>query len=324
MRNKLSTFLTEPIKEGIKKNKILMFDAHNLVYRTLFVAANEFKKRKNDFLLGNENNQWLDKDFYAYWKHLVLSSLLYNISDRKPNKIIFAIEGMGNWRKEIYKDYKAKRKDARDKSIIDFDTFFPILEHFINNLGRMFSNIYVLRVDNSEADDVIAVLTELFVQNKNNEIELISTDRDFIQLQIYKNFRQFNPIKREYIKSINPKKDLEVKILTGDSSDNISGIQYGIGKKTAEKLLNGGVFKKKSLEQLLEDEEIKKAFIRNRMLIDFKYIPKEVKERIIKAYNDYEIKDIDGNEVWQWLLREKLNKLSDDWQQFLATIKQLG
>lgn len=321
-KEKLSTFYTEPIEEK-KKNIILLLDFHNLVYRTLYVSYNEFKNRRNSFLLGDIENEWSEKDMYSYWKHLVMSSFLYTIEQKKPNKIIIAMEGRGNWRKSIYPDYKGNRKKGRDESEINFEEFYEILDKFINDLKELFKNIYIMRINNCEADDVIAVMTEEFSKDKLNDIELISTDKDFIQLQKYKNFKQFNPIKKEYVKSINPKRDLEIKIIIGDKSDNISGIKERLGAKTAEKLLNGGEFKKQTWEQMLNDKEIKNIFIRNRQLIDFNYIPENIKEKIVDEYNNYKIGKLDGNKVWKWMISQRMSKLSDDWQLFLKTVSNL-
>ncbi len=328
-RSKFDMFFEEEVANN-KLNKILMIDFHNLAYRCVFIALKEFSDKKNNYLLGNNNcldtvseKKWFEHDMFQYWKHLVTNNILHTIREKSPNKVIIATEGRNNWRKRLYSLYKANRKDSRDKSDINFDIFYGVIEKYINNLKEAFKNIYVLQVDGCEADDIIAILTKKFVEDKFNRIELISTDKDFVQLQKFKVFSQFDPIKKEYIKSINPSKDLELKILTGDKSDNILPILKGVGPKTAEKLLTGGMYKKTTFDQYLEQEEIKENYKRNRQLIDFEHIPNDVQDKILHAYNEYKIDSINVQDVWNWLHKEKLGKLIDNLQIFLNSIKSV-
>ena len=66
---------------------------------------------------------------------------------------------------------------------------------------------------------------------KGNDVVVVSTDTDFIQL-ITDKIALYNPIKKEFL----PKPDYDYvqwKALTGDSADNIDGFS-GIGAKRAE------------------------------------------------------------------------------------------
>jgi len=309
MESNLSNFMQ--IEKA--KNKILIFDFHNLCYRTIFVAANEF--RNNQTKVFDRDPEM--KDLYQYWKHIVLNAFFYNSLEKNPSKIIIAVDERNSWRKKVYSGYKENRAKSREDSLVDFGTFFPIMNEFINNLKEMFPNVYILKVNECEADDIIAVLTAELAKD-DNRIELISTDKDFYQLHKFKNFKQFNPIKKEYVVSMNPKKDLEVKILTGDKGDDIPAVRERLGEKTAEKLLNEG------LEELLQDEVVKKNFIRNRELIDFDYIPANLKEKIIQEYKNYPLNTMDRSIIWAWLLREKLKKLADEFQKFVLLFNNLN
>jgi 5'-3' exonuclease len=321
-RNKLSTFFSEQI-EDIQKTHILFFDAHNLFYRCLYVANTEFQQRRNDYLSGQSKKEWFEKDMFGYWKHLVMGSFLTTIQEKKPDRVILAVDGKDYWRKSISSDYKANRKQDRDSSDINFDVFFPIMSELINNLKVLFSNIFVLKINRCEADDIVAIITKHLSEDNLVIQEIISADKDFLQLQKYKNVRQYNPIKKQFIKSINPERDLDIKIIIGDSGDNISGIQHRCGEKTAAKLLDGGKCKGKTFDEMLEDTEIKEKFKRNKKLIDFEYIPENLQKNILDRYNNYEIAPIDSMKIWNWLTKERLNKLSDDWQIYQKYIKVL-
>lgn len=310
MESNLSNF----IQIEKSKDKILIFDFHNLCYRTIFVAANEFRNNQTKVFDRDPDI----KDLYQYWKHIVLNAFFYNSLEKNPSKIIIAVDERNSWRKKVYLGYKENRAKSREDSLVDFKTFFPIMNEFINNLKKMFPNVYILKINECEADDIIAVLTSELLKEDKYHIELISTDKDFYQLHKFKNFKQFNPTKKEYVISMNPKKDLEVKILTGDKGDDIPAVKERLGEKTAEKLLNEG------LEELLKDDQIKNNFIRNRELIDFDYIPFYLKEKIIQEYNNYSLGVINKNIIWNWLLSEKLKKLADEFQKFVYFFSALN
>lgn len=303
-------------KEEDKKNKILIIDFHSLAYRTVFVAANEFEQQRRDFMTGVSDSIQTEREMYNYWKHLVLNNIFTSIMDKTPNKVVIAIDSKHNWRKDIYKEYKANRKESRDKSKVNFETFYPIMQDFINNIKEMFTCWNVIQVDKCEADDIIAVLTKEFCKKPNNLVELISTDGDFVQLQKHKNFKQYNPVKKIYMKSMNPSKDLEIKILTCDKSDNIPGVKNRCGPKTAEKMINEGLTD-------LDDPTIKEAYIRNRELISFDYIPEHISKSIMDVYTSQEIVSVKAQKIWSWMIENELNKLSEEWQQVSNVLKKL-
>ena len=80
----------------------------------------------------------------------------------------------------------------------------------------------------------------------------------------------------------NAEKDLFVKILTGDKSDNISSVFKKCGPKTACKYFdNKELFNKK----LQETDGALEKYNLNRKLIDFNEIPKNLITEFKSAYN---------------------------------------
>ena len=71
----------------------------------------------------------------------------------------------------------------------------------------------------------------------------------------------------------NAEKDLFVKILTGDKSDNITGVFKKCGPKTACKYYDNPELFKNKLEK---EEGSKEKYELNRKIIDFNYIPLEL------------------------------------------------
>ena len=180
----LSTFL--------KEESILLIDCHNLIFRTLFVAADQSKKFSEDI---NETD-------FTYWKFLFMKSILSQIKQFNPTNVIVAMDVKRSWRKDFYADYKGQRKAARDASLIDFEKFFSVSEKFFEDLQSTFTNFYFMKVDGCEADDVIAILTK---KHFTDSCTIISTDRDMNQLLTLKHIKQYNPIERKYVSVANPK-----------------------------------------------------------------------------------------------------------------------
>lgn len=288
------------VENSISSDKVLMMDGHNLMFRTLFVANKQ---------------EPLDMDF-TYWKYLMLNSIFRTIQFHKPSKFILAFDGKDYWRKDVYPEYKAKRKSARDKSAVDFDKFFPISNKFMEDIQTIFNNWYVLRMDKIEADDIIAVgVTDIFRSSK--EIVNISTDKDFYQLMKHDNYKQYDPIKRVYVESINPLEDLQIKLLTGDISDNIPGVKKKCGPVTAKKLLDAGL-------DISLNEEMRVNYELNKQLIDMDCIPVNIVNKITKDIQNYDIGEFNGKGVFKFLIDQGLSGFADDMQNYLGVLKRLG
>jgi 5'-3' exonuclease len=174
----------------------------------------------------------------------------------------------------------------------------------------------MLSVERCEADDIIATLCkETF---KNEEVIIISSDGDMNQL-INKNIQQYDPMKRKLVECLNPQIELDIKILTGDKSDNIPPIRKKVGVVTATKILDSGLN-----NFLKESEEIKSNYIRNKTLIDLNYIPQEIKNNIINSYNQYQIKPMESKKILDFFTNNRLAKIMEKWESFSETIKGLN
>ena len=69
-----------------------------------------------------------------------------------------------------------------------------------------------------------------------------------------------------------------MKILCGDTSDNILPIHPKLGPKTAMKYINNN----KELKKKCEDKIISENLNRNKTLIDMDYLPENYKNEILK------------------------------------------
>lgn len=310
MKSNLIDLVDEDSRKIIEnQGNILFFDGHNLAYKNVFTSIHFHPE---------------DNEKYNFWKHLMMNCIFANIKKFKPDKLIMAFDDRGSWRKDIFSGYKENRKKMRDGAIVDFEKFFPVLAEFIEDIKQTFTNIYTIKIPRTEADDIIAILTQKrFVSN--NEIIIISSDRDLNQLTTNSNVKQYDLASDSFIVSINPSKDLQIKIISGDRSDNIPPIKPSIGKKRAETVISEGVRNWiDTLETEEERKKVQKNFERNKKLIDFSEIPNEIESKIINTYDTYKISPIVGSKLMNFFGKNRLAKQMEDWQNNSVLIKKLN
>ncbi len=232
-----------------------------------------------------------EKDFSIdLLRHMVLNSIRgYKTKfGNEYGDIVFAIDNKKCWRKQVFQHYKAKRVDDKEKSTVDWDLIYKnldiIVDEFIEYLPYK-----VLKIDECEGDDIIAVLTQKF--SSTEKILIISTDDDFVQLQKYGNVKQYSPTKKVYINSDDPLIDLKTKILRGDKGDGVPNVLSldnsfvdGIRqKKLSEEKVN--LWVRQELSVFCNTNELQRNYARNKMLIDFDEIQKDV-DHILKLKQD--------------------------------------
>lgn len=243
-------------------------------------------------------NNPLDTSF-SEWKTKMITMIMGYKSRFPGEKFCFCIDGWKTWRKAFYPEYKANRGPAREASAIDFKRFFEVKDKFTDSLKETFCCDKWVKVDSAEADDVIATI----VTTTQGPHTIISTDRDFVQLLVDQSVKIWNPVKKDYRESMDPRKDLLVKIITGDPGDNIPQLLPKVGPKRALKLLE-------NLEQSLADHNISEAFERNKKLIDFNQIPFSVVHEIKSVFTAAQTSKVDKKKFAQFLMNTDMSLLS--------------
>jgi len=102
--------------------------------------------------------------------------------------------------------------------------------------------VSILALDNIEADDTIAYMSELVTKKGGTSI-IYSTDKDFLQM-VNENVKVYNPVKKKTFDvdviletyGVHPDNFVFFRSLLGDKSDNIDGIK-GAGEKTLLKYI---------------------------------------------------------------------------------------
>ena len=258
-------------------------------------------------------------------RHVILSQLKYYNTKYKQQygKLIICCDGKNYWRKKVFPYYKANRKTMRSKSDLDWSLIFDTINQTICDLRDNFM-FPVIRVDYAESDDVIATLTKYFQDHEvvegpmfdqRQNILIVSSDKDFVQLQVYDNVKQISPVTKRFVTDPDPVKYLQEKCIRGDKGDSIMNIlsdddAFIAGKKCPK-------MTQKRIDSLLEtgydnceDAAIKRNWHRNRVLIDFAYIPEKISSRILDEYN----KPIAGNKqkIFDYLIKNQCNLLLND------------
>ena len=253
------------------------------------------------------------------FRHIVLNIIRSHVKKfkNKYGEVIICCDNRKYWRKEVFEFYKASRKKSREKSKLDWHYIFDMLTKFKDEIKQNMP-YKVIDVEGAEADDIIATLAESSNPNKE-KVLVLSSDNDFLQLQMFKNVTQYNPATKKFLVSESPVQDLKLKVIQGDKGDGIPNVL-----SPGDTFVSGGRQKaltEANLALLLNtphedwsDDVAKKGFERNRQLIDFRYIPKELKEKIINEYET--VKPQSRQKMFSYFIDKRLTNLMDVIEEF--------
>jgi 5'-3' exonuclease len=216
-------------------------------------------------------------------RHLILNSLrMYRKKYANEfDELIICCDGSLSWRREIFPNYKAGRKSGRETSSLDWNQIFECFNQLKKELKDNFP-YQLIEVDTAEADDIIGTLV-IRKRKPDEKTMIISSDKDFIQLQMNDNVFQFSPIAKKLLNGVDPKEYLEEHILRGDKSDGIPNVlssgrcivdgirQLPMTKKLISEFKENGI----PSEHTLRFEE-------NTELIDLRWTPWHLQNEILE------------------------------------------
>lgn len=278
----------------------VVIDFSSLTYRMMF---------------GSKNAVIENPDYLA---HLIMTATYKNIREFKistDNPLVWAVDSSksGLWRKEYYeskvhefpeyaeKGWKTYKDGRKHDPTMPWDDIRRIMSEIVD-MAKSYTDIIVLQHPQAEADDCIKVACDYF-DAKGQEVDIVASDRDFVQL-LSENIRLYDPIqKRGYIPA--DPDYLVQHILKGDTGDAILGCKRGIGPKTAIKMSH-------NLKAYLDtDRELKKRYEFNEHLIDLNHIPKaiyrDILEQLVESQPKYNM-----SETMKVFMKYKLRKAVDD------------
>ena len=258
-------------------------------------------------------------------RHQVLNTLRFyrNKFGEEYNELVICCYDRHYWRKEVFPYYKAGRKKDREKSDLDWHMIFEVLNKIRDELKTTFP-YKVLQVEGAEADDLIGALCHeyghLGINGADPEkILILSSDKDFMQLQKYANVDQFSPIQKKFLRCSNPARYINEHIMRGDRGDGVPNFlsdddcfvngkrQKPLGIKKIDSW-NG-----KKPEEFC-NERMLRGFRRNQQLVDLDYTPEAIKTKAVEMFNKYECNS--RSLLLNYFVKNKLKNLMDNIQEF--------
>jgi DNA polymerase I len=201
----------------------------------------------------------------------ILLDLILNV---KPAYLAVSFDRGLSGREEIFPDYKGTREKMPEELAIQISRIYEVVSTF---------NIPVLALDGYEADDIIGTVARQ-AERAGVDVRIVTGDRDLLQL-LTEHVTVQLPSRRDapdevydiprFIEKygVRPDQLVDMKALTGDSSDNIPGVA-GIGEKTAAKLLQDY----DTLDGVFEHLDQQKGALRTRLESgrDLAYLSREL------------------------------------------------
>jgi len=243
-------------------------------------------------------------------RHMILNSIrMYRTMFKEEyGEVVLTYDSRYQWRRDIFPQYKQNRRKGRETDSKDWDSIFGLLNAIKSEFKEMLPYKYV-EVYGAEADDIIGTLCREYQDQKTM---IISGDKDFIQLQKYKNVSQYSPITKKMVNGHNPTTYIKEHILKGDSSDGVPNVLSP--DHTFVEGLRQRPLSKKKIEAWIKSEtgmsdEVKRNYQRNQKLIDLDNTPEDLQKSILDTFNEAPYGD--RSKMLTYFIEKKLKELTD-------------
>lgn len=301
--------------------KYVVFDISNLLYRTFFA-----------------NKQDDDQTVAGLAQHMALVTLNKYFKMFQPHQVIMTFD-RSSWRKEYTADeqlclsgkkYKGNRRQSMTpKEKAKFEAFLEHLGDF-EELVRVHTSIVCLAGDGLEADDLVAGFCQ---RHQDDEIIIVSGDKDMIQLLRHDNVRLIDPAsgKDRTLDEWGGDADLFMfeKCLRGDTGDNV-GSAYPRVRKTKILKAYEDPFEKVNLmnetwtDQNENEHVVKHLFEENKLLMDLTAQPDCVRRKIDEVI-DHEMANpgsFSYFHMMKFLGKYELKKISQSLEQYVPMLSR--
>jgi hypothetical protein len=257
-------------------------------------------------------------------RHMILNTIrMYRQKFKAYGEVVIVADGGGNWRKEVYPEYKFKRKENREESKIDWDEAFRIINMVLQEIKDNFP-YKVIHQWGCEADDSIAEIVKWTQEFGNYEkVMIVSADKDFKQLQKFDNVHQYSPMTKKLIKVDNPRLELEEHILTGDAGDGVPNVLSD--DKVFAEGRRQNILSAKKKEALMNDpqslgEEVYRNYLRNKKMIDItesSAMPDHIRKEIINTFESQDKSDY-KKQVLNYFIKNQCRNLIEVLDEFIS------
>jgi 5'-3' exonuclease len=220
-----------------------------------------------------QNEKFLEKFKKTHFENLKQIPKKLKL-DKKINPILIVGKDCKReniWRNELFPKYKANRTND---GFMGGPFFKMVYEEELFQKGGAKA---ILKHPKLEADDCIAISVKHLIERYPEcNIYIITSDKDYLQLNnhnVHLYNLAFKNIAESKSSTGNPKDDLEIKIIMGDTSDNIPSVFPKCGPKTAQKCIEDPEFFKK---KMADNAEYYAQYELNKKLVDFNNIPENL------------------------------------------------
>ena len=267
--------------------------------------------------IGGKKNIQIQEDLV---RHMVLNSLrMYRQKfGKKYGELVICCDDKNYWRREIYPYYKIHRKKDREESGLDWNMIFTMLNGIRDDIRSDFP-YKVIQVPHAEADDIIGTLCNRFghlgIMNASAEpILILSSDKDFAQLQKYANVEQYSPMGKKYVTCSNPARYVHEHILRGDRGDGVPNFLsaddvFVTGKRqTPLATKKVDLWNGKDPEEFC-DERMLRNYRRNQQLVDLDFVPEEISEEVNEIFDNYKLNE--RSKIFNYFVKNKMKNMME-------------
>lgn len=267
--------------------------------------------------IGGKKNVAIEEDLV---RHMVLNSLrMYRSKfSNKYGELVICCDDKDYWRRELFPYYKIHRKKDRDESGLDWHTIFTVLNGIRDDLREQFP-YKVIQIEHAEADDIIGTLCHKFghlgITNGSAEpILILSSDKDFMQLQKYANVEQYSPIQKKFVTCSNPARYIHEHILKGDRGDGVpnflSNDDVFVTGKRQTPLSSKKVDAWNGINpENYCDERMLRNYRRNQQLVDLDFIPQNIQDQVIEVFDNYKLNE--RSKIFNYFIKNKMKNMME-------------
>lgn len=261
--------------------------------------------------IGNHTDVEIDEDIL---RHMVLNTIRsLKVKFKDYGELIICCDDKHVWRKQVFPYYKANRKKTREQSELNWVQIFTCLNNIRDDLKDNFP-YRVLQVEGAEADDVIGTLSIKYGQmlNTGEKILILSGDKDFVQLHVFGNVQQYDPVRKKFIKQEDPIKFTRELILKGDRGDGIPNILSKddiLTTNERQRPIRTDKYINVQKPREFFTGELLRNWIRNEELIDLTYIPQTIQNKVTEQYDLEAGKTRD--KLFNYFVKNKLKMLME-------------
>lgn len=302
--------------------KYLVFDISNLLYRTFFV------QRQED-----------DETLAGLATHTALVMLNKYYKQHKPDRVVMAFDRK-SWRKDYTaseqciskKPYKGnRRQDMTPAQQLKYQRFLEHMREFEALIAEQ-TTILTLVEETLEADDLIAGFCQIEAGD-DNEIVIISTDTDLLQLLQYPNVRIVSPAndKEQTLDEFNndPHYYVFTKCLRGDPTDNVQSAFPRVSSKRIAKAYADSFERVQLMMETWTNQDkvefrVKDLFEENEKLINLAKQPPAIRKLILESVSAALEKERKFSMffILKFLGKYKLNKIKESLDQYIPMLSK--